>query len=104
MQGKNSRCLRWLISKTFEKVSQTYNPRIVAKKMEDENKDYYGKAAQRIPVWALKPNQYSHKIIRAYCKAMEATGRQLLILWKKCVVIKINQNCMCQLSRIITRR
>jgi len=28
-------------------------------------------ATQRIPVWALKPNQYNHKIIRAYFMAVE---------------------------------
>lgn len=58
-------CLRWYIANTFEKASQEYNP----KKRSNEPKDYYGKATQRIPVWALKPNQYNHKIIRAFFEA-----------------------------------
>jgi len=68
-------CMRWYIAKTFEKASQAYNPKTVAKQNEDINKDFYGKANQRIPVWAVKPNQYNHKIIRAYFKAVAATGR-----------------------------
>jgi hypothetical protein len=42
---------------THLKKPHRYNP----KKKSDEPKDYYGKAAQRIPVWALKPNQYNIK-------------------------------------------
>jgi hypothetical protein len=68
-------CIRWYIAKTFEKASQTYNPKSVARQNEDANRDFYGKANQRIPVWAVKPNQYNHKIIRAYFKAVAATGR-----------------------------
>lgn len=57
-------CMRWYIAKTFEKAFQTYNQRTASKQNED-NKDFTGKAVQRIPVWALKPNQYNHKIIGA---------------------------------------
>jgi hypothetical protein len=67
-------CMRWYIARTFEKASQTYNPKIVAKQVSDSNKDFYGKAIQRIPMWALKPEQYNHKIIRAYFKAVEING------------------------------
>lgn len=67
-------CMRWYIAKTFEKVSQTYNPRTSAKQATDASKDFYGKAIQRIPVWAVKPDQYNHKIIRAYFKAVERTN------------------------------
>ena len=54
------KCIRGYIAKTFEKISQEINPKISAVKNKEE-KDYYGKAIQRIPVWALKPNQYNHK-------------------------------------------
>lgn len=30
----------------------------------------YGKANARIPIWAHKPNQYNHKIIRAYFRLL----------------------------------
>lgn len=76
-------CMRWYIAKTFEKASQTYNPRAAAKQAEDENKEYYGKAAQRIPLWALKPNQYNHKIIRAYFKTMETIGRATIDMMER---------------------
>jgi hypothetical protein len=76
-------CMRWYIAKTFEKASQTYNPRTTAKQATDAGKDYYGKAIQRIPVWALKPNQYNHKIIRAYFKAVETTGRATIDIMER---------------------
>ena len=71
------KCIRGYIAKTFEKISQEINPKISAEKNKDE-KDYYGKAIRRIPVWALKPNQYNHKIIKAYFKAMDIDGEATL--------------------------
>lgn len=68
-------CMRWYIAKTFEKASQDYNPKTAAKKTADESNNYYGKAIQRIPVWALKTEQYNHKIIRAYFTAVATTDR-----------------------------
>ena len=76
-------CMRWYIAKTFEKASQAYNPKTVAKQNEDTNKDFYGKANQRIPIWAVKPNQYNHKIIRAYFKAVAATGRATIDMMER---------------------
>lgn len=67
-------CMRWYIAKTFEKASQDYNPKAAARKIADVSNDYYGKAIQRMPVWALKPTQYNHKIIRAYFVAIATTG------------------------------
>lgn len=75
-------CMRWYIAKTFEKASQTYNPR-TATKQSDENKDFTGKAIQRIPVWALKPNQYNHKIIRAYFEAVDIAGEATLPMMER---------------------
>lgn len=45
----------------------------------DENKDFYGKALQRMPMWALKPNQYNHKIIKAYFMSVDIAGEATLI-------------------------
>lgn len=57
-------CLRWYIAKTFESASKEYTPK-VTRPIDTDEKDFYGKAVQRIPMWALKPNQYNHKIIKS---------------------------------------
>src|SRR5699024_11743489 len=63
-------CMRWYIAKTFEKASQEDKPKMVSEFAEGVN-DYYGKAIGPIPIWALKPEQYNHKIIRAYFTALD---------------------------------
>lgn len=73
-------CMRWYIAKTFEKASQDYNPKAASRKTTDESNDYYGKAIQRIPVWALKPTQYNHKIIRAYFEAVDIAGQATITM------------------------
>lgn len=73
-------CMRWYIAKTFEKASQDYNPKVATKKITNESNDYYGKAIQRIPVWALKPTQYNHKIIRAYFEAVDIAGQATIAM------------------------
>ncbi len=72
-------CLRWYIANMFEKASQEYNP----KKRSNEPKDYYGKAAQRIPIWAMKPNQYNHKIIRAFFTAEDIASNVTLTMLER---------------------
>lgn len=67
-------CLKWYIAKSFEKASQTYNPDAKTKSIEELAEGFYGKANQRIPSWALRPNQYNHKIIRAFFMAEQETG------------------------------
>ncbi len=67
-------CMRTYIARTFERVSQEYNPSSVRKSSTDVERDFYGKAIRRIPMWALKPNQYNHKIIRAFFQAEATTG------------------------------
>ena len=67
-------CLKAYIAKTFGAVSQEFSPASTSKVSNGDN-DYYGKAIQRIPVWSLKPNQYNHKIIRAFLIAERNTGR-----------------------------
>lgn len=76
-------CMKWYIARTFEKVSQEYNPKVFAKKTADESNDYFGKAMQRIPFWALKPNQYNHKIIRAYFKAVDILGQASISMMER---------------------
>ena len=74
-------CMRWYIAKSFEKVSQEYNPK--AANRANESKDYYGKAIQRIPIWSLKPTQYNHKIIRAYFEAVDIAGEATLTMMER---------------------
>lgn len=76
-------CMKWYIAKAFEKASQEYNPKVTAKKTADASNDYYGKANQRIPVWALKPNQYNHKIIKAYFMASEIAGQATITMMER---------------------
>ena len=61
-------CLRWYIAQAFGNVSKEYTPR-ATRVSDSADKDFYGKAIQRIPMWALKPSQYNHKIIKAYFMA-----------------------------------
>lgn len=76
-------CLRWYIAETFERASQAYNPKTIAKQNGDVAKDFYGKATQRIPVWALKPEQYNHKIIKAYFTAVDIAGHASIALMER---------------------
>lgn len=71
-------CMRTYIARTFERASQEYSLNIGRRASVDEDRDYYGKAIQRIPVWALKPNQYNHKIIRAFFEAEAEDGEVTL--------------------------
>jgi hypothetical protein len=68
-------CMRWYIAKTFGKASQEYNIKTTIKTSKEGNLDFYGKAIHRIPLWAIKPDQYNHKIIRAYFKCLKTIGR-----------------------------
>ncbi|RYL90976.1 hypothetical protein [Sporolactobacillus sp. THM19-2] len=67
--------MRWYIAKTFEKASQTDKPKIVARQNKDTSRDFYGKAN--------KPNQYNHKIIRAYFKTVATTGRATIDIMER---------------------
>lgn len=76
-------CMRWYIAKTFEKASHEYNPKTISKKTKETNRDYYGKAIQRIPVWALKTEQYNHKIIKAYFTAVDIAGKATISMMER---------------------
>ena len=69
-------CLKWYIAKTFSKVSKEYEPENEEKQSGKGN--FYAKAVKRIPVWAKRPEQYSHKIIRGYFQCLELYGQVLL--------------------------
>lgn len=74
-------CLRWYIAQAFGNASKEYSPK--AAKQTDANRDFYGKALQRIPMWALKPNQYNHKIIRAYFMAIDIAQEATLVMMER---------------------
>ena len=74
-------CLRWYIAQAFGNASKKYTPK--AAKQTDANRDFYGKALQRIPMWALKPNQYNHKIIKAYFMAIDIAQEATLIMMER---------------------
>lgn len=72
-------CLRWYIAQAFSNASKEYTPK-TSKLIDNEDKDFHGKAVQRIPMWALKPNQYNHKIIKAYFMAIDIQGEATLLM------------------------
>ena len=69
-------CLKWYIAKTFSKVSKEYEPESVEK--QSGKRSFYAKAVKRIPVWAKRPEQYAHKIIRGYFQCQKLYGRVFL--------------------------
>ena len=72
--------MRTYIAKSFERVSQEYYPK-TSKTISRE--DFFGKAEQRIPIWALKPDQYNHKIIRAYFTAVDMAGEATITIMEQ---------------------
>lgn len=76
-------CMRSYIAKAFEKISQEYNPKMVEKQSKVKTKDFYGKALNRIPVWALKPKQYNHKIIKAYFTSVNIAGKATITMMER---------------------
>lgn len=76
-------CMRWYITKTFEKISRKYHPKTESGQTIQTGRDFYGKAAGRIPVWALKPSQYNHKIIRAYFEAEDIAGEATISMMQR---------------------
>lgn len=68
------RFMRNYIAKSFGRTSQEYSINEEKQIISNLDKDYEGKAIQRIPHWALKPNQYNHKIIRAFFEAERIMG------------------------------
>ncbi|WP_346936035.1 hypothetical protein [Clostridium sp.] len=75
-------CLRWYIAQAFGNASKEYIPK-TGKLIDNIDKDFYGKATQRIPMWALKPNQYNHKIIKAYFMAIDIEGEATLLMMER---------------------
>lgn len=75
-------CLRWYIAQAFGNVSKEYTPK-ATRVSDSADKDFYGKAIQRIPMWALKPSQYNHKIIKAYFMAEHIAGEATLLMMER---------------------
>lgn len=75
-------CLRWYIAQAFGNASKEYIPK-TDKLIDNTDKDFYGKATQRIPMWALKPSQYNHKIIKAYFMAIDIEGEATLLMMER---------------------
>ena len=59
------RCIKEYIKKSFVSAASEYSIK-PNKKASDKKEDLEGFANRRIPMWAMKPNQYNHKIIRAF--------------------------------------
>ena len=76
------RASRWYIAQTFGNVWKEYTPR-ATRTIDSNEKDFYGKALQRIPMWALKPSQYNHKIIKAYFMAEHIAGEATLLMMER---------------------
>lgn len=76
-------CMKQYVSQAFSVMSQKYNS---SKKVyrpynpDEEQNDFYGKANAKIPKWARKPEQFNHKIIKAYFKAEEISGEDEITL------------------------
>lgn len=75
------------ISNSFSKASQAYKtstsvkPSIVVDTINIDT----GKAMNRIPKWAVKPEQYNHKIVSAYFQVEKELGYvPLEVLEKRC--------------------
>ena len=75
-------CLRWYIAQAFGNVSKEYTPRVM-KQTDSSAKDFYGKALQRIPMWAMKPSQYNHKIIKSFFMAIDIAGEATLPMMER---------------------
>lgn len=64
-----------------EEAIRLYITQAVKKqKKKKTSKDFYGMANRRIPKWAMSPNQYNHKIVRAYFMAEDIAGEDNVTL------------------------
>ena len=70
--------LKWYIAKTFEEVSKEYGSEKNEKTAGKGKGDFYAKAGKRIPVWAGRPEQYCHKILRGFFLCEKQHGQVLL--------------------------
>ena len=65
-------CMKHYISESFAR-SKEYETKLSAKNHEKESYER-GKANRKIPLWAYKPEQYNHKIVRAFFEVEKTTG------------------------------
>lgn len=71
-------CLKWYIAKTFGKVSKEYEQEALGRQSGNGKGNFYAKAIKRIPLWANRPEQYCHKIIRGFFLCEKLWGQVLL--------------------------
>ena len=71
-------CFKWYIAKTFGKISKEYEPEILEKQGSNGKGNFYAKAVKRIPLWANRPEQFCHKIIRGFFLCQKLHGQVLL--------------------------
>ena len=64
-------CISWYITHVYSNKSNNIE------------KNFYGMALHRIPLWAMKKNQYNHKIIKAYFMATHIAGEATVSMMKK---------------------
>jgi hypothetical protein len=80
--GVMERLMAQYISESFSQASQSF--RRVGKPSPPRTVDT-GKALNRIPKWAARPDQYNHKIIRAFFQVEKELGYVTFIaLEKRC--------------------
>jgi len=73
--------IRWYISTVFQKLASDTKPVL---SFDTNSSDmYYGKAIKKIPKWAMKPEQYNHKIIKAYYKAIDIAGEATINMMER---------------------
>lgn len=70
--------LMYYMSNQMEKKRVDSNIVVRPKKIENEIYSYYGKAINKIPYWAKKPNQYNHKIIKSYFEVLKSSPQVFL--------------------------
>ena len=80
---------RKITGETMEEAVDTCLRQYIASAMKEKQKEHHthgrehqegSKAQQRIPLWANRPNQYNHKIIKAYFRAVDIAGEASLTL------------------------
>lgn len=68
----------YLISYLSHQMAKDQNRDLMLSKKVAYSEDYQGKANDKIPVWAHKPSQYNHKIIKAYFKLLNQSNEVTL--------------------------
>lgn len=68
----------YIISYMSNQLSMDQRKDLLVSKKVTISEDYHGKANNRIPIWAHKPNQYNHKIIKSYFTLLQQSNEVTL--------------------------